>query len=144
MNDPKDQDNQELALIQAIEDMRLASQFMPGIKEALEAGGAADLLLKKAEPIAALRLLRAMLTDKSEVAVKAATEVLNRVSGKPVERRLNLYADIQDMSEDQLDREIQMLAGRQGVKMLGSAEVIDTKPLKSKRPPKKVKATDVK
>ena len=61
--------------------------------------------------------------------------MLNRVSGKPVERRLNVYADIQDMSEDQLDREIQLLAARQGM------PVLDVKPepkkLSGKRKPRK-------
>jgi hypothetical protein len=126
---------QEKELVEALDDMRVAGQFIPGIREALESGGAAELLLKKAEPIAALRLLKAMLTDKAEVSVKAAIEVLNRVSGKAVERRLNVYADIQDMNESQLDREIAMLAAKQGIKVLDvPAEV---KKLPAKRKPKK-------
>lgn len=132
---PQNSAEEETALLTALDDMRVAGQFIPGIKEALEGGGAADLLLKKAEPIAALRLLKALLTDKADVSVKAAIEVLNRVSGKPVERRLNVYADIQDMSEDQLDREIQLLAARQGM------PVLDVKPepkkLSGKRKPRK-------
>lgn len=114
-------ENPENALIDSLDDKRLADLFLPAIKAVLKAGGGADAILKRSEVMAALRLSLAAMNPSTEIAMKASTEILNRVQGKPVERRFSVYADVADLSEDQLDREIYAIAKRMNAK-----DVIET------------------
>lgn len=106
----------EDSLVEQLDDKRLADLYLPAIKEIIKSGGGAEAILKKSEALAACRLAASALSDKPDTALKASIEILNRVQGKPVERRLSIYGDLADMSEDQLDREIYALAKRAGVK----------------------------
>lgn len=130
-------DELENHLIEKLDDKRLADLYLPTIKAVLKAGGGADAILKKSEALAATQLALSAMSDRPDTRLKAAIEILNRVQGKPVERHLNIYADVAAMSEDQLDREIFALAKRAGVQ-----EVIDVIATEKKAlPPKKKRQT---
>lgn len=103
-------------LIASLDDQKLYELFMPAIKQVIKSGGGADAILKNSEALAATKMASAVFSEKAEVSLKAAIEILNRVQGKPVERHLNIYADVARMSEEQLDQEIMQLAKRAGVK----------------------------
>lgn len=105
-------------LIEAIDDKSLADLFLPAIKEVLKAGGGADQILKQSEVLAAMRLSTSAMSGRPDLALKAATEILNRTQGKAVERHLNIYADVSQMSEEQLAREIKAIAARGGAREL--------------------------
>ncbi len=128
----------EDALIDKLDDKRLADLYLPLIKQVLKAGGGADAILKKSEAMAAVQLSLSTMSDKPDIRLKAAIEILNRVQGKPVERHLNIYADVAAMSEAQLDREIYALAKRAGVQ-----EVIDVISAETPKalPPKKKRSS---
>ncbi len=127
----------EDSLIDQLDDKRLADLYLPLIKQVLKAGGGADAILKKSEALAALKLSTSAMSEKPDIALKAAIEILNRVQGKPVERHLNIYADVAAMSEQQLDREIYALAKRAGVQEVIDVIALEAKPL----PPKKKRQT---
>lgn len=105
----------EDALINELDDKRLAEMFLPAIKAVLAAGGGATAILKNSEVLAAIRLATVAMSGKPEQALKASIEILNRVQGRPVERTLSIYADVSEMNDDQLDREIRQLAKQAGV-----------------------------
>lgn len=126
----------EAQLVNELDDRKLADLFLPAIKEILKAGGGADAILARSESLAAVKLVTSILTSNSDTALRAATEVLNRRLGKPVEKRLTIYGDVADMNEDQLDREIISLAKRAGVNEV--VEMLVAPPAeKRKRPSQK-------
>lgn len=106
--------DEEDRIIQALDDKELSAFFLPAIKEILKSGGGAEAILKRSEPLAAMKLLQSMDSPKDEVRLKAALSVLDRTLGRPVERHLSIYADVAQMSEDQLELEILTLAKRAG------------------------------
>ena len=130
----------EDSLIEAMDDQKLAALFLPAIKEVIRAGGGADAILKKSEALAATKLSTSVLSAKPDVALRASIEILNRIQGKPVERHLNIYADVAQMSESQLDQEIVALAKRAGAQNIIDA-VIETVKLPVKPRAKKAPAT---
>jgi hypothetical protein len=105
----------EDAMIAALDDKELAALFLPAIKEIIKSGGGAEAILKRSEGMAAFKLATSMQSAKEDVALKAALSILDRTQGRPVERHLNIYADVAKMSEDQLEQEIKTLAKRAGV-----------------------------
>lgn len=128
----------EKKIIDSIDDKRLAELFLPAIKAVIRNGGGAEAILKNSEAMAAARLSTTALEGKSDLALKAAIEILNRTQGRPVERRLNVYADVAEMSEEQLDREIYQLAQKAGVteilaNVIAAPAVKEKKELKAKR-----------
>jgi hypothetical protein len=126
----------ESHLVDKLDDKRLAEIFLPAIKAILKSGGGAEAILKQSEAMAAVRLSTSAMNASPETALKAAIEILNRTQGRPVERRLNVYADMAEMTEEQLDREIYTLAKRAGVKEQVIDLLQETKPtvsIKTKR-----------
>lgn len=113
---PQSKDEMEDALAAQLDEKRLFDLFLPAIKEIIKSGGGAEAILKNSEALAATRLMTTALKGREEAALKAATAILDRTLGRPVERRLNVYADVAEMSDEQLDREIFLLAKRAGVK----------------------------
>lgn len=107
---------EENALIDELDDKRLAEIFLPAIKEIIKAGGGAEQILKHSEALAACRLTTTAAKGSQDAALKAAIAILDRTQGRPVERRLNVFADVASMSDEQLDREILALAKRAGAK----------------------------
>lgn len=135
-----DKDQLENSLIDRLDDKRLGELYLPLIKAVLKAGGGADAILKKSEAMAAVQLSLSTMSEKPDIRLKAAIEILNRVQGKPVERHLNIYADVAAMSEDQLDREIYSLAKRAGVQEVIDVIAVGTTP---KKPTLKNKKTSL-
>jgi hypothetical protein len=127
----------ESDLIKAIEEKRLFDEIMPAIRAAIKAGGGADQVLKKSETLAAMRLIEATNSDKEDVRLKAATEILNRTIGKPVERSVNIYGDISKLNERDIDNQIMMLFEKQGAKQLLASTGIAHPRSKQKRKPRK-------
>lgn len=116
----------------------LFKQMLPAIRAAIKANGGADAVLKKSETIAAMELIKATQSEKDEVRLKAATEILNRTIGRPIERSVNIYGDISKMNEADVDSQILMLLEKTGAKQLVSDTLgVRTKPRKQKRKPRK-------
>jgi hypothetical protein len=119
-------------------ELEIFQQVWPAIKAALKAGGGADVVLKKSETLAAMKLIQATNSEKEEVRLKAATEILNRTQGKPVERSINVYGDLSRMDEKDLDSQIANLLHRQGAtRLLKKALDIPTPKRSQKRKPRK-------
>lgn len=100
------------------------------MKLALE-HGSIDALLERSKSIAIIELLNLMATaTKEDVRLRAVDSVLNRAIGKPIERKIDLYANLADVDPKDLDRRIAELAKQVGAKELlesciSSKEVIE-------------------
>lgn len=135
--------SEETKLIRTLDNLKLYDELMPAIRAAAIAGGGADQILKKSEAIAALKLVESLDSEKADVSLKAAIEVLNRTSGKPVERTLNIYGDISRMNEKDIDNQILRAIEKTGANQLIEAAVTERKLLPNKikqsRKPRKPK-----
>lgn len=118
----------------------LFQQLLPAIRSVFKSGGGADQMLKKSEPLAAMRLIKSAMDEDAGVALKASTEILNRVSGRPVERTMTLFADVGRINEKDLDNQILRLlkqTGQDGAHQLMGAvldQPIPVAPKKKRRP----------
>jgi hypothetical protein len=128
-------------------EMELFQELMPAIRQILKSGGGADQVLKKSEPLAAVNLVKHAHSEDAGVALKASIEILNRVSGKPVERSMNIYADISKTNEADLDNQILRILEQSGAKRLveDTLDISLTKKKKKaqKRKPRKADFLDV-
>lgn len=130
----------EDSMLAAIDDKMLADLFLPGIRAIVKAGGGAEAIMKKSEAMAALGIVgAAMNAEKEDVRLKAQIEILNRTQGKPVERRLNLYGDIADMTPEQIENDIINIVNRAGPTEINKlltqgASSIQTKKAKPRKP----------
>lgn len=96
----------EHKFIRTLDELRLYDELIPSIRAAALAGGGAEQILKRSEAIAALQLVESLSSEKDDVKLKASIEILNRTTGKPVERTLNIYGDISKMNERDVDNQI--------------------------------------
>lgn len=92
----------------------LFKQLLPALRAVAQSGGGADQMLKKSEPLAAMRIIETAARGDPANALKAATEILNRVSGRPVERTMTLFADVGRLNEKDLDGQIARLLKQHG------------------------------
>lgn len=106
---PKVYNKEEKDLINLISEKKLYDQFMPAIKQLVQAGGSAEAVLAKSEPLAAATLVSLLKTADASTRRAAANDILNRVSGKPIERSMTVFADINRMAESELDKQISAL-----------------------------------
>lgn len=112
---------QERELVKALDEKALWESLSPAIHAILKHGtGSAQLLLKKSESLAAVTLLTSLASKKDDVRLRAAIELLNRSLGKPVERRIDVYADIGQLNETELDTQIKTL-----MKQVGESGALD-------------------
>lgn len=112
-----EQDNMAAAL----DELKLWNQLAPAIHAAIAAGGGnADHILRSSQSLAAVEIVKLLKSEKDDVRLRASTEILNRSLGKPIERRLDLYAEIKDLPEQEIDSRIKQL-----VHQVGGSEVID-------------------
>jgi len=65
-----------------------------------------EAILQLAGPIAAKTLIHCMVFGDNRLRESAASKVLDRVMGKPVERQISLLGDINKMTEEEIDRDI--------------------------------------
>jgi len=114
-------------MTRTLDNLKLYDELMPAIRAAATAGGGADQILKKSEVLAAIKLIEAVNSDKADVSLKAAIEILNRSLGKPVERTLNIYGDISRMNERDIDNQILKAIERSGAEKLIEAVVTERK-----------------
>lgn len=126
----------EAKLHRTLDGARLYDQLMPAIRAAALAGGGADAILKKSEVLAAMKIIEMMDSVKPDVALKAAIEITNRASGKPVERSISVYGDLNKMNERDLDNQIKRLIER-----TGSTKLVDTVLAPALPKAKKIKQT---
>lgn len=134
---------EEKEMIKAIHEKRLFDQIMPAVRAAVKAGGGADAVLKKSETLAALALIEGTQSEKDEVRLKAATEILNRTIGRPVERSINIYGDLTRMNEKDVDSQIMLLLENTGAsKLLKDAGVTAPKSKRSKQKRKPRQTTE--
>lgn len=124
----------EANMLRTMDNLRLYDTLMPAIRAAAIAGGGADQILKRSESLAALQLIESLDSEKDDVKLKASVEILNRTSGKPVERTLNIYGDISKMNERDIDAQILRAIEKTGAHQLIEAAV-------SERPFAKIKQT---
>lgn len=130
--------NDEDSRIALMDDKRMFDMIMPAIREVVKSGGGADAILKKSEPLAAMKLIEATNSDKDEVRLKAATEILNRTLGRPVERSLNLHADVGRLSDKDLDSQIARLMSQSGAReaIIDATLSVEPTPTKKRKTPK--------
>lgn len=120
-------------------EMEIFETVWPAIKAAIKAGGGADAVLKKSETVAAVKLIQHANSEDASTSLKASIEILNRVSGKPVERSINVYGDIAKMNESDVDNQIMMLLQKTGATKL-IHQTLDVTPPKKKTLKQKRKA----
>lgn len=114
---------QEHRLIRTLDNVRLFDELMPVIRACAIAQGGSEMILKKSEALAALQLIESLDSDKDDVRLKASVEILNRVSGKPVERTLNIYSDISKLNERDIDSQILRSIEKSGATKLIEAAI---------------------
>lgn len=104
---PKNRNRQEDQLVKAIQQKRRFDELMPKIEKLLQAGGTAEAVLKKSESLAAVTLVELLNSDKDEVRAKVAKDIMERVSGKAVERSVSV--NIGHLAEQDIDAQIERL-----------------------------------
>lgn len=113
-------EKREKTLLENLDRYELYTELEPLLKSALKYGSV-DQLIQKSKSIAMVELLKIMATaEKEDVKLKAVESVLNRSMGKPVERKVSLYGDLETMNEKDIDRQIKQLMSE-----LGPSAVID-------------------
>lgn len=122
-------------MVRSLDKLRIYDELMPKLMKIVEAGGSAEAALKKSESLAAATMIDLMRPDyKPEVRLNAANKILERVSGKAVERSVSVYGDLNQMAEQDLDSQIKMLMGKLGV---SEPKAIEAPKVKQKRKPRK-------
>lgn len=102
----------ENKLIDAIDEADLYTQLKPIIAAALKYGGGADTILRKSQAVAAVKLLELLNSDRDDVRLKAADKILDRSVGKAVERKINIYADLDQLTPAEVDRRLKALMAK--------------------------------
>lgn len=108
-------------MIKALDEQSLWDELKPVIKAAMAIGGGADEILRKSQAMAAKKMVEALFADKPETSLRAAEKILDRALGRPVERKLDIYANITDLNERELDSQIMKL-----MKEIGTTKVLDS------------------
>lgn len=97
-------------LINGLDEKALWETLGPIFKGIIKHGtGNADDLIKKSQAVAALTMIKSLMSDKDDVKLRAATELLNRSLGKPVERKIDIYANLNEVSEAEIDTRLKTL-----------------------------------
>lgn len=104
-------------MIKAIQQKMVFDEMWPKIQKLMQDGGTAESVLKKSESLAAVTLVQLLASGKDEVRRAAAKDIIERVSGKAVERSLNV--NVSHLAEQDLDSQInRLLAEMQGKRAL--------------------------
>lgn len=111
---------EEDKLVSALDEASFYEQIQPYIKAAMQAGGSAETILRKSQALAALRLVQLLNSEKDDVRLKAAEKLLDRSLGRPVERKVSIYADLETLSPSEIDRRLKSL-----LKKHEPAEILD-------------------
>ena len=111
---------EENKIVKAIDEYAFYQTLAPYIKAALEAGGSAETVLRKSQALAAARMIELLNSEDDNVRLKAAEKLLDRSLGRPVERKISIYGDLENLSPSEIDRRLKQL-----MKKHEPAEVID-------------------
>lgn len=131
---------QEAVTIRNMDNLRLYDELMPAIRQVAIHGGGAEQILKRSEVLAVMKIAELMGSLKEEVALKAAIEVANRSLGKPVERTINMYGNLSQMNETDIDNQIKRLIKKTGTDQLVEMAAAPEQPpmkVKQRRKPRK-------
>lgn len=123
---------QENDLVKAIHDKELFDHIMPALRE-LAKHGSIESMLKKSSPLAVMKMIKLLNSEKEEVVLKAAEKIIAYDIGKPVERSVSIFGDVKDMSEKDVDARLLALFEKTGAQKV-LAPVIDTKALPAAKP----------
>ena len=74
-----------------------------------------ETIMQLAGPIAAKALVHCMMFGDNKIRESAASKILDRVIGKPVERQLSITGDIHRMSEQEMDNDIIRIVNKLGI-----------------------------
>lgn len=111
---------EENKLIQALDEADLFRELQPAIQAALKFGGGSESILRRSQGLAAARLIELLNSPKEDVRLKAISQVLDRALGRSIERKVNVYADLEGLNEKELDRRLRQLMQKNG-----AADVLD-------------------
>lgn len=104
---------EENKLIAALDEADLFRELQPAIQAALKFGGGSESILRRSQGLAAARLIELLNSPKEDVRLKAISQVLDRALGRSVERKINVYADLEGLNEKELDRRLKQLMQKQ-------------------------------
>lgn len=124
---------EEAKMARSLDNLAVYEQLMPVIRQLAKTGGGAEAILKQSEILAALKMVELMSSEKPDVALRASVETLNRASGKPVERSISVYGDLNKMNERDLDSQIKKLLERAGTHKQLTTTVKTKKAMKVKQ-----------
>ena len=82
--------------------------FLPALRQDLKNGMTSEKILKKYEAVAAARIAMSVTSKKEDTALRAAIELQNRVSGKPIERQ-EITHKYESLSEEEILSKIKSL-----------------------------------
>jgi Xaa-Pro aminopeptidase len=116
----KTNDQAETALIEAIDEMKFYKELQPALQAALKYGAGSDKILRKSQALAVAKLIQLLKSDKEDVQLRAASQILDRALGKAIERKVNIYGDIENLNPHEIDAKIKRL-----LKKHDAPEVID-------------------
>jgi hypothetical protein len=123
----------EHKMISELHQKNLLEKYRP-IIDMISKYDSPDAMIKKSLPMSVLGLIVSQFSENEGIALKARTEIINRGLGKPVERTVNIYGDIAQMNEKDMDNQILQLFNKTDANRLieGSQPKI-----KQKRKPRK-------
>jgi hypothetical protein len=124
-------------LLNALAQKELIEHLGPTLTRILREGGGAEAVLKKTEKYAAVTLASLLVSENDAVRRQAAKDILERVSGKAVERSVNIYGDIAKLNERDIDQQILQLIGKTQADKILEATVVRERPIKQSRKPRK-------
>lgn len=102
----KTQGPYEDALLNQLDNKYIAQEIAPAIQEFINEGGTLEGFMRKYVPVAYGKIASMLASEDQQIAFKAATELLDRAEGKPLQKQAVVYGDIQNLSEKQLNREL--------------------------------------
>lgn len=112
MSKPKQFNGTESRVIAKLDEMALYEELAPAIRAVLKYGGSVDSVLRKSQGLAAARLIELLNSEKDDIKLKAAVTLLERVSGKAIERKVNIYGDLAELNPKEIDQRIKRLLGK--------------------------------
>lgn len=110
-------EREEEEIDERAEFMRVMVEFLPVLRR-FRGMRDADEIMRMSAPMAAQSLVWCMLFGDVKSKESAAKEILNRAHGKPVERQLSVNADINGMSEGEIDNDLVRIFEKVGVEKL--------------------------
>ena len=80
---------------------KFREEFLPSIRKDLYSKKSAKQILEKYTPLAAARKAMALVSPNEDIAIRAATHILDRTEGKPKEKIEHTYK-YESLSEEEL------------------------------------------